>query len=81
MGGSRSDVGRDWRDGQMARRMNGNLKLSWVGHGDISRMYKRPGTRDTPKNQCEVALTETHSMWNIDPEAAISCNQEQTPVE
>ena len=48
---SASGVGKDRRDGQMARRMNENLYLTGLGEGRISRKSQRPGIGQAPKNQ------------------------------
>jgi hypothetical protein len=66
----------------MVMRMNGNLQMTGVGRwgGGISRKRQRPGIREAPKNQWEVALALIHSIGDMEPESATFCTQGGTPV-
>jgi hypothetical protein len=59
-------------------RMDGNLPLTGVGVGSISRARQRSGIRDEPKNQWGVTLAMTHSIGDMEPEEGTSCSQAAT---
>lgn len=47
-----ASVGRNRREAQRARTMNGNLQLLGVGVGGISRKSQRPGMEEAHRRQC-----------------------------
>ena len=66
MGVSRSCVGKDRRDGQMAVRMNGNTQLAgWEHRLGISKMIETMGKRDTQETM-GVSLDVTHSIGDVE---------------
>jgi hypothetical protein len=71
-------VGRETGDRDSTRRMNGNLQCE--GLGNIWRTCQRPEMGETPRNQWEVTLAETHSSGDMKPEQATSCSQARTPL-
>ena len=74
MWGSKSGVGKDRRDGNMAMRKNGNLQLMWVGRwGRISRTRQRPGIRGAPKKQrvCPELWLTTFVIENLKEPPAV----------
>jgi hypothetical protein len=69
---SGSGVGRDRREGQRTRRMNGKLQLAKIG--GVGFLEDVPETWDGGDSHASmgVTLAETHSSGNIEPEEAIS---------
>ena len=51
--GAGSGVGKDRRDTERARRMNGNLQLPGKGQlEEIFTQFPIPGRKEVPRNQC-----------------------------
>ena len=46
-----SDVGRNRREYQRDRRLNGNKQLPGWGNGEISKKSQRPGMEEAPRSQ------------------------------
>ena len=48
-GGAGSGMGRDRREAQRARKMNGNAKLSGIRDRGFSKKFQRPGMSSAPR--------------------------------
>ena len=80
-------VGIERKEGQRARRMDGNLQLVGVwggvggGGGGISRKYQRPRMGEDAWKSMWVTLDKMPNRGYIEPEEATSCSQTILSVE